>query len=136
MPKQQAVEALSPLPVSRSPIPDSIRRAMWRALAACGLARLRGPSPRRGVHLAQWKGPGGEDVLIPVRDDGRIAIPFPVYVRSPDEFADAMTRCWHMLENADPIVRAAFTGELEESHTESRPKLARPRRKLQFPTRG
>lgn len=78
MHKKQAVQALSRLPVSRSPLPDSIRRAMWRALAACGLARLRGPSPSRGVHLAQWKGPDGEDVLIPVRDDGRIATPVPM----------------------------------------------------------
>ena len=131
-------------------MPDRVRRLVWRTLALLGLARLRGASPQRGVHFAAWKGPAGEDVLIPVDATGRIVTATPIYVRNPAEFSDAMVRCWHLLEDADPTARAAFARELVEEQTASAARLlaetidalaaSRPEqptaRELRFPARA
>jgi hypothetical protein len=50
-----------------------------------------------GVHLAPWRGPAGELVVLAIRADGRIASEAPILVGPGESLTDAVERAYAML---------------------------------------
>jgi hypothetical protein len=56
----------------------------------------------RGVWIANFLGPNGEMVLLPVTSKGMLATGLPVIVPNGASRIDASDRCWDAIEATDP----------------------------------